>query len=153
MSVSKENNSGEVGNNKFQIKVLGGVMAYFKSKRFLSLLFLISALLIACIASMMAVHIRSEWMCDQEASLHPDEQNQSISSQQIVGASVSDAKEMWIVKEYQEQVGIFNINGSLEYVADVYVITLPEADQELLRKGIYVAGQEQLNALMEDYTG
>ena len=128
-------------------------MAYFKSKRFLSLLFLISALLIACLASMMAVHTRSQWMRDREASLHVSGENQWTNGQQTAGASAEDTEEVWIVKEYQEQIGVFKSNGSLEYVADVYVITLPEADQKLLQQGIYVSGEEQLTALLEDYTG
>ncbi len=59
---------------------------------------------------------------------------------------------VWIVKEYEEMIGIFDENGGLVYSLDVYVKTLPEADRKLLREGIRITSEKQLRALIEDYS-
>lgn len=59
---------------------------------------------------------------------------------------------VWIVKEYNDVIGVFSEIGELEQVIDVYVKTLPEADRNLLREGIRVTSERQLRALIEDYS-
>ena len=57
----------------------------------------------------------------------------------------------WIVREYEEKIGIFSEDGVLLRVVDVYTKTLPRADRSLLREGIAVSSWQDLYALMEDF--
>ncbi len=59
---------------------------------------------------------------------------------------------IWIVKEYFEQIGVFNEDGELVRMIEIYVKTLPEADRILLREGIKLNSDKALEALIEDYT-
>ena len=128
-------------------------MAYLKSGRFLVLLFLIVTLVVGCVSMIAVSRMSGQWRIFQERSLPAGywEETQEVQAEDHHSAqSVSQA---WIVRAHGEQIGVFDLNGELEYVVDVYLITLPDADQKLLRDGIYVFGQERLTALMEDYTG
>ena len=58
----------------------------------------------------------------------------------------------WIVREYEERIGVFSENGELVRVIDVYTKTLPEADRRLLREGIRVTSEKQLYSIIEDYS-
>lgn len=59
---------------------------------------------------------------------------------------------VWIVREYEERIGVFSENGELVRVIDVYTKTLPEADRRLLREGIRVTSEKQLYSIIEDYS-
>ena len=48
--------------------------------------------------------------------------------------------------------GIFKKDGTLLYVLDTYIKTLPEADRVLLGEGIPIETKSQLYSLIEDYT-
>ncbi len=61
-------------------------------------------------------------------------------------------KGVWIVKEYEEIIGVFSEDGKLLYSVSVYTKTLPEADQRLLREGIKLTSLKELRALIEDYS-
>ena len=58
----------------------------------------------------------------------------------------------WTVKEYCGQIGIFSADGTLLYVLDTYVKTLPEADRRLLGEGIKIESKADLLSIIEDYT-
>ena len=58
----------------------------------------------------------------------------------------------WTLRDYEGQIGIFDDKGSLCFLLDTYVKTLPKADQALLREGIYAENEERLRSLIEDYT-
>lgn len=58
----------------------------------------------------------------------------------------------WTLRSYEGQIGIFDDKGSLCFLLDTYVKTLPKADQALLREGIYAENEERLRSLIEDYT-
>ena len=60
--------------------------------------------------------------------------------------------EGYLVKEYQGQIGIFSLDGTLLETIETYVKTLPEADRALLGEGISVKTREELNSLIEDYS-
>ena len=60
--------------------------------------------------------------------------------------------EIYTVKEYLEKIGIFDSEGRLLQILEVYIKTLPEADKRLLREGFEVSGKKQLNSIIEDYT-
>ncbi len=121
-------------------------MEYFKSVRFLTLLFLIVTLIIGCLAMIGVSRVDLEMM--QRESLQAGYLDEGVPSTDE--ASRSDA---WIVRAHDERIGVFALDGKLECVLDVYLITLPQADRELLQKGIYISGKDRLTALVEDYTG
>ena len=59
---------------------------------------------------------------------------------------------IFIVKEYENKIGIFNESGELIEVIDVYTKTLPNTDQRLLEEGITIYSRSELNAIIEDYS-
>lgn len=61
-------------------------------------------------------------------------------------------KKLWIVREYEERIGIFSDNGELLDVIDIYTKTLPATDQNLLREGIRISSEQALRAIIEDYS-
>ena len=63
-----------------------------------------------------------------------------------------EEKTLFIVKEYFGQIGIFDADGSLINVIEIYTKTLPEVDRILLREGIELSSKEALDALIEDYS-
>ncbi|MBQ9085837.1 MAG: hypothetical protein IJY47_01480 [Clostridia bacterium] len=67
-------------------------------------------------------------------------------------AETSSELEGYWVREYREKIGVFLPDGTLYQILDTYVKTLPKADQSLLKEGIYLENDIQLNALIEDYT-
>lgn len=58
----------------------------------------------------------------------------------------------FILKEYDGYIGIFDNAGVLIDVIDVQIKSLPEADRNMLRTGIYAFSQNELMSLIEDYT-
>ena len=124
-------------------------MEYLKSSRFLALLFFIFTLFICCIAMISISGMTSQWKAFREETLPA----LSIENGSRINTAANQNHEQWIVRAHDERIGVFNINGELEYIVDVYLITLPLADQQLLEEGIYVSDADQLTALMEDYTG
>ena len=60
---------------------------------------------------------------------------------------------MYTVRAYEGKIGIFSEEEKLLKVLDVYIKTLPKADREMLEKGFYIIGEEELNSIIEDYTG
>jgi len=57
------------------------------------------------------------------------------------------------LREYQEVIGIYRTEESEPFMTiDVYVSTLPEADQRILREGgIPVADDDSLQSAIEDF--
>lgn len=66
--------------------------------------------------------------------------------------STVPSDDAWIVKEYENRIGIFSANGKLLEVLEIHTKTLPKADQSLLREGITVTNRSELDALLEDYS-
>lgn len=123
-------------------------MAFLKSSRFLLLLFLVTTLTVGCLSLIISTATAQHW----KAIWHEDE---IITGAMAQGASQEEQREIfsWVIRSYEDRIGVFDLNGELEFVADVYIMTLPEADRKLLEQGIYVHGEHQLTAIMEDYTG
>ena len=67
--------------------------------------------------------------------------------------NTENMEERYIIREYMYRIGVFSYDGSLIRVIEVYTKTLPEADKRLLREGIEIQGKQELNAIIEDYTG
>ena len=59
----------------------------------------------------------------------------------------------WIIREHDERIGIFNSENVLIHVIETHIKTLPVADRELLREGIWVNSRKELLSVIEDYTG
>ena len=59
----------------------------------------------------------------------------------------------WIIREHEERIGIFNSENVLIHVIETHIKTLPVADRELLREGIWVNSRKELLSVIEDYTG
>ena len=64
-----------------------------------------------------------------------------------------DTEKIYTVRAHMGKIGIFDQNGTLIKVLEVYVKTLPEADKRMLEEGFEVIGTKQLNAIIEDYDG
>lgn len=63
-----------------------------------------------------------------------------------------DESDGYIISEYNGKIAVFKKSSSEPlYVSDVYVSSLPQADTEILKKGIEVNTKKQLNRLIEDY--
>lgn len=62
------------------------------------------------------------------------------------------AQEEYLIKLYNEKIGVFTKDDILLQVIDVYTKTLPKKDQDLLEKGFNINSND-LNKLIEDYTG
>lgn len=67
--------------------------------------------------------------------------------------SVAQSVTKYVVREYGNKIAVFMYGEVTPFkVHDVYVSTLPEADQIALKKGINVSTIEELRKLIEDYT-
>ena len=58
----------------------------------------------------------------------------------------------WVVKAYDKKIGIFHKDGSLLFILDTYIKTLPKADIDLLREGIFANDSIELAKLIEAYS-
>ena len=58
----------------------------------------------------------------------------------------------WIVKEHNEKIGVFDSNGSLIKLIDIYVKALPKSDQAALREGILINSDKELYSIIEAYS-
>lgn len=57
----------------------------------------------------------------------------------------------YIVKDFNGNIAIYEVSSDTPYkVTDVPISSLPMADQETLKKGIKVSGENELQALLED---
>lgn len=63
------------------------------------------------------------------------------------------ASETYIMREKDGFVGVFLENDSNNplYMTDIVVLSLPEADREMLKEGIRVDGAEALREMLEDF--
>jgi len=77
---------------------------------------------------------------------------ESIQDDTVSSPPTSENSDIWIIKSYLGKIGIFEKSGTLYKVLDVYVKTLPKADQVLLEEGFEVNSKEELYSIIEDYT-
>ena len=68
-------------------------------------------------------------------------------------SSTETQKTEYLIKSHEGKIGIFNESGTLVRMIDVYIKTLPKADQRLLEKGFSVTDEAELRAILQDYTG
>ena len=64
-------------------------------------------------------------------------------------------KDIYLVKEYLGGIGVY-LKSDEEYVLskilNTQVLSLPDADREALKEGIYISDEEKLIMLLEDYS-
>ena len=60
---------------------------------------------------------------------------------------------LYTVREIGGRIGIFDAGGALVRTVNVPVATLPRADREQLAVGITIHSEEELKALIEDFSG
>lgn len=73
------------------------------------------------------------------------------------GISASSAQRTsaagFVIKEYEGKIGIFQIDSDRPIqVLEVYVETLPDTEQQRLKKGIVIWSEKDLRSLIEAYT-
>ncbi len=72
----------------------------------------------------------------------------------IAGLALTEDEEpVFILREHEGVIGVFDSSGVLTDLIDVQVRSLPEADRNMLAEGIYAFSKQELIALIEDYTG
>ena len=64
-------------------------------------------------------------------------------------------KNKYILKQYEGVIAVYKINENEEEelydITDIAITYLPQEDQEILKNGITVEGEENLNQLLEDF--
>lgn len=62
-------------------------------------------------------------------------------------------EEIFMLKEYNGIIGVFNESGDLTDIIEVEIKSLPRQDQTMLGTGIWAFSRQELAALIEDFTG
>ena len=78
--------------------------------------------------------------------------DKSIKTLSISAKSDSETT-VFILREYNGYIGIFDSSGVLIDLINVSTKSLPEADRNMLRTGIYAFSRNELISIIEDYTG
>lgn len=83
--------------------------------------------------------------------------NRKLLSQMMAPASASLTSHVsqtsWLLREYQGKIGVFAEGSDKpQQVLNVYISTLPQDDQQKLKKGIHASSREELLALIENYS-
>ena len=68
-----------------------------------------------------------------------------------VSIQVNEYNGSFWVREHEGVIGVFGVDGELEYTVEVYIKTLPQRDRELLKNGIYAKDREELLEILGDY--
>ena len=67
-------------------------------------------------------------------------------------APQTSMEQAYILKDYQGKIALYNRDAKTpQKVYDVYLMNLPELDQQNLKKGIPVLDQAHLEKLLEDF--
>lgn len=64
----------------------------------------------------------------------------------------TSVSQRWIIREYEDKIGVFSDDGELIEVINTYTKTLPESDRRLLKEGILITSREALYSIIEDYS-
>lgn len=92
---------------------------------------------------------------EEVAESYPDWQLQSFSSEKVVfrkSLKERNSTGYYTVGIYEGYVAVFYEDGRLREVTQTPIDSLPEAEQEKLREGISIYGEEDLIKILEDYT-
>ena len=87
-----------------------------------------------------------------EAEEHTEQASITELSESVSIPEPSVTAPVYVLKEYEGKVAAFNIEQSKPvYISDTNVSELPQADRNLLKKGITTTDQKELKRLIEDY--
>ena len=92
-------------------------------------------------------------------STAPETESESESIKQPEASPETDAPEtavptaLYTVREIGGRIGIFDMGGALVRTLNVPVSTLPRADRQQLAVGITIHSEEELQTLIEDFSG
>lgn len=75
-----------------------------------------------------------------------------VNAEQKTESETLVSSNVWFVKKYNEKIGIFDNNGALLKVIDVYVKTLPKKDQTELQEGFWIDSDKELYSIIEAYS-
>ena len=80
-------------------------------------------------------------------------QTVSHQSQKVEVQPVEKALYQYVVRDYQGKIAVYSSMESLtpQYVTDFDTAVLPLKDREMLKEGIGLRNQEELQMLLEDY--
>ena len=73
-------------------------------------------------------------------------------AQATVNNTDTEISEVYILKETDGILGVYNDNNELLYQYELDVNSLPETDIEILKKGLVLNGINELRSAIEDYT-
>ncbi|MGI6167138.1 MAG: hypothetical protein ACOYIA_03260 [Eubacteriales bacterium] len=69
-----------------------------------------------------------------------------------LAAGEETGEQVFVLREYEGVIGVFDSSGVLVDIINVKVMSLPEADRKMLESGIYAFSRGELLSLIEDYT-
>lgn len=77
-----------------------------------------------------------------------------INTNEQVIAPAPTASQHYILKEYSGKLAVFSDGEDTpEEILDIYVSVFPDTDKKKLAKGIYAYSREELQSLLEDFSG
>lgn len=78
--------------------------------------------------------------------------NSASSQENSEVQAMTSRSDTYTVKEYEGHIGVFHNDAPIPYQEiEVDISSLPEADRQLLKKGITVTDTNKLNGIIEDY--
>lgn len=80
-------------------------------------------------------------------------ESNSIKQPEAAAPETAAPTALYTVREIGGRIGIFNENGALVRTVNVPVATLPRTDRQQLAVGITIHSEEELQALIEDFSG
>ena len=127
-----------------------------KERHLIALMGTYSAILMClCIISISVIFSKKEKTPTEsiiETIIQTEEVYLFIDTPDISASETRRQSTLYIVCEYNEKIAVFDTEGKLIKTLDIYTKTLPKADQALLREGIKLTSEEELTALIEDYS-
>ena len=113
-------------------------------------------LLIVCILGISVIAKKAEDPEPEvivETAIKTEEVYFFIDADKKAESTANEGEILYIAKEYEDKIGIFDTAGRLLRSIDIYTKTLPKADRALLREGIELRSEAELISLIEDYSG
>ena len=75
-----------------------------------------------------------------------------VKAQATVNNTDTEISEVYILKETDGKLSVYDDNNELLYQYEFDVNSLPETDIEILKKGLVLNGINELRGAIEDYT-
>lgn len=72
--------------------------------------------------------------------------NSSETSSQVTS---SDEKTGYEIRVYRDIIGVFDEEGNLKETRNVYVMTLPQADREVLAAGVWMSSYQEVETFLD----